>query len=179
MIKYKNVVIHKFQIIDGIQLMRDSFFYDLFDKIMDEGAINNFFSLAKEEDLNADEFKNWCKFNYFYYVEYKEKPGGFVIIKELGPDIGMLDFYCFKEQWGTGNAEIIRYDTTEWLLKHDWLSLIWFIPMINKHMVNTLHKIKESKLGIMKKSRINKKNGELVDLLVGYANREMYSEDDR
>lgn len=177
MISYKNIEIHKYEIIDGIPTIPDSFFLNLFDVIMREGALNTFYMLSREDDLNSYQFMNWCKRNHFYFVEYNGGPGGFTIVTELRPGFGMIDIYLFKEHWGTERTDIIRQDATEWLLLNEWISLISFIPRVNKKMENALHKIKWQDMGVIPNSRINKKNGELVDSLVGYGTRTMYTEE--
>lgn len=174
MVKYKSIEIYKYEIIDGVPTIPDSFFFNLFNKIMGEGALHTFYMLSNKEDLNPYQFMNWCKSNYFYYVEYEGEPGGFTVVTELRTGFGMIDIYLFKEHWGTERTDIIRYDATEWLLLHDWLSLISFIPRSNLKMEKALHKIKWADLGVIPKSRINKKTGELVDSFVGYGTREMY-----
>jgi hypothetical protein len=174
MIKYKSVNIYKYMLIDGIATIPDSFFVNLFNKIIDEGAEHTFWMLSKREDLNPFKFMNWCKMNHFYFVEYGDRPGGFTVVTELRSGFGMIDIYLFKEHWGTDRTDEIRMDTTEWLLLNEWLSLICFIPRTNELMEKALHKVKWKDLGVIKNNRINKKTGEFVDSWVGYGNREMY-----
>ena len=68
MIEYKNIRIYKFEVVDGINSLPDSFFIELFNKIIGEGAINTFYQLSRKEDLNPYQFMNWCKSNHFYLL---------------------------------------------------------------------------------------------------------------
>jgi len=175
-IEYKNIRIYKFEVVDGINSLPDSFFKKIFNKKNWEGTKNTFYQLSKKEDLNPYQFMNWCKSNNFYYVQYEGRPGGFTVVTELRTGFVMIDIYLFKEHWGTERTDIIRIDATEWLLLNEWISLISFIPAINVKMDKALHKIKWKDLGVMPNSRINKKTGQLVDSLVGFGTREMYED---
>lgn len=174
MIEFKDISIVKFQVEDGIPNMPNSFFFDLFGRIMSEGAAETFYLLANEKDINKVQFARWCQYNHFYFVYYKGTPAGFTIVTEIRTGFGYIDFYIFKEHWGTEVTTATRDQATEWLLLNDWNAIISFIPSDNAHMVSALHKVRWTDFGIIPKSRIDKKNNKMVDQLVGYATREMY-----
>lgn len=176
MIEHKDVTIVKYAVVDGIPTLPDSFFYKLFEKIMEEGADTTFYLLAQPDTLSPWQFMNWCKSNHFYFVGYKGKAAGFCIVTEIRTGFGFIDIYLFKEHWGTEVTDETRMQVTEWLLTNEWLSLVCFIPTNNKYMMNALHQVKWKDLGVIPKSRIDKKNNVLVDQHVGYGTREMYEE---
>jgi hypothetical protein len=174
MIEHKDIVIHKYEVVDGIATLPNTFFFKLLQQIMEEGAENTFYLLAQPDTLDAFQFTHWCQSNNFYFVMYKGEPFGFTVVTEIRTGFGFIDIYVFKKHWGTDAADAGRMQATEWLLTNEWLSLLAFIPMNNEHMVRSLHKVKWKDLGILPKSRIDKKNNVLVDQLVGYGSREMY-----